>query len=243
MIRAIFIAYIWTLKLILIHKFRILYYTKYCLPAAIIVLACVASACSPGDKARLPTYYNLKAELEKQSAYLKDNKALAFKNSKINNSAPNGAEVNNPDWNRELALFMDLDICKPALIGRYKVDTIKHAKYWPGKPAEGSVGKSNEASALSEKYLVRYTALDEDLPVRSLKVSFTETGRVRFADGEILKNSILAYSKRKLAVTFLPEGKNNVLSTYRVSAMEKSLFSDTTRIELFGQIHVPQAGE
>ena len=118
-----------------------------CLFLTAFIISCEEEKINTSHK----KYFDIAAFFKQESAALQKNKMKIVKQI-IKDGAKDLKTFDNINWQKELKPFADCDINKPAWINAYRVDTI---------PLKN--GRIN----------VTYTSQEEKLPVRSIKISFT----------------------------------------------------------------------
>lgn len=154
-------------------------------------LAGVLAACSaPANKKQevKPAFFELGTYMEGQIAALQSAQPKAFKVITFNGKSEE-KQLDKLDYERELALFVQADINKPAWIGKYSID---------------STFKQAELESL------QYKAIDEALPTRHIRIDFAQNQVSRVVVREKLK-SVLADTDRELI--YLPKEGYQINST------------------------------
>ena len=155
--------------------------------AAGIGIALLLPACKPAIKENATAkYFDLKAYFKADSARLtRLNRAIL--KTVTHNGVTESKEVRIDNWSRELSLFSESDINKPAWRDSYKVQTTPT--------------------------VVIYTATDDDLKTREIIVNKTGD-RVKYIVIYNYTKNILYYTKEKL--TYWPDSLYKIEKTQHV---------------------------
>ncbi len=145
-------------------------------------------ACKPAIKEEgvVAKYFDLKAYFKADAARLSRIKKSTLKTVN-HNGATESKEVTINDWERELSLFSEADINKPAWRDSYKIQTTPT--------------------------IVIYTAKDDDLKTREIIVNKT-ADKVKYIVIYNYTKNILYYTKEKL--TYWPDSLYKIEKTQQV---------------------------
>jgi hypothetical protein len=171
------------------------------------------AACGPDNDvtrasqdARKPLYFDLKGFLDQQTALLTQRRPAVEKQVSLRDGRVETTRVGQVDWGKELQIFYQADINKPALRGTYEVlggsaaaDTVDMVRQYRRKPgAENSV---------------------DQLQVR-------ETGtRAGTIEAILTQDNPLFFSRKVLTLHY----QNGQLSAYKVQGVQKLVLFDTLR--------------
>ncbi|RPD49388.1 hypothetical protein DNI29_00885 [Hymenobacter sediminis] len=170
------------------------------------------SACEPGEDAtvrtnpanRKPEYFNLLSFLEKQEALLNQRKPAVEKQVVLRDGHQETTRVAQTDWVKELQIFQQADINKPALRGLYKVDSVT--------TPEGLVRRSYHRQPGTEH------------PVEQLTV-VSQGGSVQELTATVAQDNPLVYSAKTMTLRC----QNGQISSYQVSGVQKLVLFDSVR--------------
>lgn len=153
-----------------------------------IGIALLLPACKPAIKEDGVTakYFDLKAYFKADAARLNSSKKTVLKTI-THNGTTESKEVNITDWERELSLFSESDINKPAWRDSYSIQT--------------------------SPTMVIYTATDDDLKTREIIVNKTGD-KVKYIVIYNYTKNILYYTKEKL--TYMPDSIYKIEKTQQV---------------------------
>lgn len=154
----------------------------------LVGIALLLPACKPAIKEEGVTakYFDLKAYFKADAARLSSIKKTAFK-TVTHNGVTESKEVKIDNWARELSLFSESDINKPAWRDSYTVQTTPT--------------------------MVIYTATDDDLKTRGIIVNKTGD-KVKYIVIYNYTKNILYYTKEKL--TYMPDSIYKIEKTQHV---------------------------
>lgn len=192
-------------------------------PKRLCYLALVAllPACgSPGEDAtvranpanRKPGYFDVKQFLDAQVAELSRQQPAVEKQVQLRNGQTETTRVSKTDWSKELQIFYQADINKPALRGAYSERV--------GAPYSNAAGKSVYA-------YVRKPGVDatvESLTINTLGAAGPKD-QVEELTAVIKQDNALFYSEKKVSM----RSNNNQLTEYEVRGVQKLAFFDTVR--------------
>ncbi|MBW3129729.1 hypothetical protein [Hymenobacter profundi] len=164
-----------------------------------------AEADSPASATTVrPAYFPLKEYLDAQATRLNQQQPPVEKRVTLRGSAPETTRVPKIEWDKELQVFYQADINKPALRGAYAVDstTLPNGTrqiLYTRKPG-------------FDNAVVRLTVVRDASGVRSV-------------DATLQKNNPLFYSEKKLQL----RGQAGTLDAYQVQGVQKLVLFDTLR--------------
>ncbi|GAB2774405.1 hypothetical protein HNQ93_001050 [Hymenobacter luteus] len=170
------------------------------------------SACEPGQDATVrpnpanskPAYFNLLGFLEKQATLLNGRKPVVEKQAVLRDGHQETTRVTQTDWAKELQIFQQADINKPALRGLYQVDCVT-------TPA-GLVRRSYRRQPGTEH------------PVEQLTV-VSRGGSVQELTATVAQDNPLVYSAKTMTLRC----QNGQISSYQVSGVQKLVLFDSVR--------------
>jgi ABC-type uncharacterized transport system auxiliary subunit len=150
-------------------------------------------------------YFDLKGLIEKQIKILNTQKPVVEKLVIIADSSENQS-VKTIDWAKELELFIQADLNKPAFIQSYQVDS----------------------SSMGVKYTLKKT---EQLPIKYLTIS--RLGEDGISIEALVNNENYLYeTERHLKLSI----KNNEVTDYQIEGFQKIVFGDKKIFKINGKI-------
>lgn len=169
------------------------------------------AACGPGEDAtvrpvpanRKPSYFDVKGFLDKQVVELNRRQPTVEKQVRLRDGKTETTRVTKTDWAKELQIFYQADINKPALRGVYEVKNV------------------NQSAATGELYQ-RKAGIDAT--VRELFVERT-TGYPETISATVIQDNPLFYSEKKLSLRANARG----IESYSVEGIQKLVLFDTVR--------------
>ena len=181
--------------------------------AVLLLLA----ACGPEDATvrpnpanRKPDYFDVKGLLDGQVARLNQQQPVVEKQVQLRDGTTETTRVAKTDWSKELQIFYQADINKPALRGAY---------------AKSTSASYNAPDGVSTYKLTPGT----EAPVTSLVVgtaSATDAGGpMQEIAAVIRQDNPLFYSQKRLRLSTV----NGTLAGYSVQGVQKLVFFDTVR--------------
>ena len=93
--------------------------------AGLSLLAACEPGQAPGPATPHPAYFDLLGLLKTQSAQLNQHRPVVEKQVLLRDGEQETSRVAQTDWAKELQIFQQADINKPALRGRYVVDSVR----------------------------------------------------------------------------------------------------------------------
>ncbi|MFN8353934.1 MAG: hypothetical protein U0Y10_05805 [Spirosomataceae bacterium] len=177
----------------------------------LLVLGLVACN-QPQDTTTTTTYFDLKAFVEQQIAQLSAQQPMVDKTVEVK-AQQEHLKTKDIDWAKELDLFVQADLNKPAYISSYESST-----------------KANE---------VVYTLkLGEDLPVKSLKIMTDAASQLPIRVEATLRTENYLFTSEKqiqLQTRILPNGKPQ-LTHYQVQGYQQLIFGSKQPFQIEGKI-------
>lgn len=151
------------------------------------------------------SHFDLAAFIASEIDSLSDESPVAFKQVTLNGNKEE-KEIEIVDWKTELEAFNAADISKPALIGRYQIDTA-----W-------------NSSAMKS---ITYQALDKDLKVRKLSIEYNIEKTPVKIDAHILTKNFLYTSEQYLI--YIKNKGFNISGSQAIRFLEKDSFQVKAR--------------
>jgi len=181
------------------------------LAAAVGALVFLVAGCSSPEPAASPAtsqaataYFPLKQYLDGQAAALNQRHPAVMKHVLLRDTPPETTRVPQVDWTKELQIFYQADINKPALRGAYSVDS--------SATADGA-----------ELYTyTRQPGIENAVTV--LRVERDQAG-VRAVSATLSQNNPLFSSEKKMEL----RAQNGTLTSYQVKGVQKLVLFDTVR--------------
>lgn len=187
--------------------------------AALVGVLLGLAGCGPGDTAtvrpnpanRRPAYFNLLGFLEQQSTLLSQRRPAVEKQVLLRDGQQEVTRVQPTEWAKELQVFQQADINKPALRGLYSVDSA-------ALPA-----------GLMRRTYRRLPGTDH--PVEQLTVVSQGT-MVQDITATVAQDNPLVYSAKTLEL----HCQNGQLMQYRVNGVQKLILFDSVRYAVRGRV-------
>lgn len=175
----------------------------------LLPLLFLLAACSqPQQAKRINTYFDLKGFLDQQIAALNAQKPLVSKTALVGEQ-PETHQTRQVDWAKELELFEQADLNKPAYANSYFTEEIS---------------KSTTTYRLKA---------DEDLSVQFLEVIKDEkTGQPLKVKATLRTKNYLYESERNLSLT----AQNGRLTSYEIDGFQQLFYGDPEPFHLEGRI-------
>ena len=171
-----------------------------------LTLCALLSACNEEIKEnQVKRYFDLRGLVEKQIKTLDTQKPIVQKTIIIADSSENQS-VKTINWSKELALFTQVDLNKPAFVQSYQVDSSSMGVKYTLKNSE----------KLSVKYLTISRLGEDGISVEAL----------------INNNNYLYETERHLKLSL----KNNELTDYQIDGFQKIVFGDRKIFKINGII-------
>ncbi|WP_303309769.1 hypothetical protein [Hymenobacter sp. BT730] len=166
------------------------------------------TACTPDAGAPKPAirsrYFNLKGFLDAQATLLNQQRPAVEKHVQLRNGQEETTRVPQVDWTKELQIFYQADITKPALRGAYTIDSVV------------------TADGLLRRTYARRPGIEN--PVRTLTV-VTAGPQVRDVQAVITQDNPLFFSEKQFEL----HAQQNKLAAYQVRGVQKLVLFDTLR--------------
>lgn len=152
---------------------------------------------------RKPNYFDVKSFLDGQVADLNRRQPAVEKQVRLRNGKVETTRVMKTDWGKELQIFYQADINKPALRGAYKVEQ-------QGQPDAARIVYQANGTAKA--------------PVTRLAVA-TAAAQPQTVTATIKQDNALFYSEKKLLLLV----RNGRIAEYQVDGLQKLVLFDTVR--------------
>ncbi len=181
---------------------------------ALLLAACGTSADAPVPNEALrqhTSYFNVPAFLHEQSTALNRRKPTVEKQVLLRDGGLETERLRPTDWAKELQIFQQADIDKPALRGLYLVDSV-----------------TTPDGLLRRTYRRRPGA---EQPVRQLLV-VSRGGQVQQVRATVAQDNPLVFSTKTLEL----DSPNGQLQTYRVQGVQKLILFDSVRYAVRGTV-------
>lgn len=172
----------------------------------------ILSACQPGEDAtvrpnpanRKPEYFELLSFLEKQETLLSQRKPIVEKQVVLRDGHQETARVTQTDWVKELQIFQQADINKPALRGLYQVDC---------STLESGLIRCRYSRQPGTEHPVEQLTVLSDGPI------------VQELTATVAQDNPLVYSAKTMTLRC----QNGQISSYQVSGVQKLVLFDSVR--------------
>ncbi|WP_242921883.1 hypothetical protein [Pontibacter liquoris] len=149
--------------------------------------------------------YNLSAYLQEQIQRLQREQPMVLKSVKTRDKAAETTETTQLNWEKELAMFQELNLNKPTL-----------QEYYTRSDSTLSDGST----------AIRYTRLpDAEALVQHLYLRISPDRHLEQLQALVQDRNVLFFTRRQLQLTADPATGN--LSGYRVEGTQKLIFGDT----------------
>lgn len=172
----------------------------------LLLVCALLSACNPEIKeGKINRYFDLKGLIETQIKTLNTQKPFVQKTIVMSEKSESQL-VKSIDWAKELELFIQTDLNKPAFIQSYQVDS----------SSKSVIYKLKDAEKLSIKYL-----------------TISKIGENGISIEALVSNENYLYQNEKHLKLFL---KNNEVSDYQIEGFQKIVFGDRKTFKINGVI-------
>lgn len=172
----------------------------------LLTFCALLSACNPEIKeGKTKKYFDLKSLIEIQIKTLNTQKPFVQKTILVSGKSESKS-VKTIDWAKELELFIQMDLNKPAFIQSYQVDS----------------------SSTSVKYELKDT---EKLPVKYLTISRAGENGISI-EALVSNENYLYQTERHLKLSL----KNNKIYNYQIEGFQKIVFGDKKKFKINGVI-------
>ncbi|MBT9392921.1 hypothetical protein KLP40_07090 [Hymenobacter sp. NST-14] len=181
------------------------------LAALSLLAACGPGEPAPDPAARRTAYFDVPGLLKAQSSRLDQRRPVVEKQVLLRDGQLETTRVAQTDWTKELQIFQQADINKPALRGLYAVDSVA----LPG-------------GTLRRTYRRRPGT---DHPVEQLSV-LSQGAQVQELTATVAQDNPLVYSAKQLEMHY----QNGLLATYRVTGVQKLILFDSVHYAVRGTV-------
>lgn len=154
--------------------------------------------------------YDLTGYLQQQTQRLQAEKPMVLKSVETQNKPTETIETSEVDWEKELSIFQEVDLSRPALRDYYK----EQQQTLPNGSTITVFLKSEDAVA----------------PVEQLVLTVSPFQKLERLEAVVLEENILFYSKRKITLT--TESGTGNLASYRVEGVQKLILGDSLRYRI-----------
>lgn len=153
------------------------------------------------------TIFDLTGYLQEQTARLQQEQPPVLKSVIAKGQPTETLQMEEMDWEKELAIFHEVDLSRPALRDFYKEE--RHTL--PNGSTVSVFTKDPEAAT----------------PVDRLQLTVSPAQKLERLEAVVLEENMLFYSKRNISLDADPASGN--LSGYRVEGVQKLIFGDSLR--------------
>ncbi|UYZ62408.1 hypothetical protein [Hymenobacter weizhouensis] len=157
-------------------------------------------------------YFPMLRFLEQQAALLNRQRPAVQKQVSLFNGQQETTRLTPPDWTKELQIFQQADINKPALRGQYTVDS--------AATAEGLVRRTYRRQPTTDHPVQELTVLLQGSAVRELTATLRQ-------------DNPLVYSEKHFTLRCQPAGR---LREYAVRGVQKLVLFDSVRYNVRTQV-------
>ena len=186
---------------------------RFVFPAFLLFSLTISSCTDPAQQNQPAVYYDVLGFVKRQIADLSGNKPFVNKMVSINKTR-NQQTTRDINWNRELELFTQADINKPALRSSYQI---------------------TRPDSLTFQYKLKKS--EERLTVRSLTVRLDAvTHQPRQIEATLQTNNPLYSSERNLLLESGLAGKQWRVQHYKLSGFQKLPYFDKNEFLVEGQV-------
>jgi hypothetical protein len=154
--------------------------------------------------------YDLTAYLQEQTARLQQQQPPVLKSVTTKGQPPETIQMDEVDWEKELAIFQEVDLSRPALRDFYREE--RHTL--PNGSTVSIFTKDAQAAA----------------PVERLQLTVSPFQKLEHLEAVVLEENLLFYSKRNITLSAEPGSGN--LTSYRVEGVQKLVLGDSLRYRI-----------
>ena len=176
----------------------------------LFALLCGFTACerpTPPLAAGKEPAYDLTAYLQAQTTRLQQEQPPVLKSVITKGQPTETIQLEELDWEKELAIFQEVDLSRPALRDFYSEE--RH-----------TLPNGNTVSIFTKD-------ADSAAPVDRLQLTVSPLQKLQQLEAVVLEENLLFYSKRNIRLIAEP-GTGN-LASYRVEGVQKLIFGDSLR--------------
>ncbi len=174
----------------------------------------IFSCNSPSSQSDTKTYFDLKGLLDAQIKLLNQSKPLVKKSLMVSNNQEQTA-VTITDWEKELELFRQADLNKPAYKQSY--ETIK----------------SEKADTTTIEYRLKNT---EKLPVKVLRIFLNKDQQFMGLWAEVHQENMIYHSDKTLLMSCDPSKSGATIKSYQVKGYQKLVYFDEKPFSVRGEL-------
>lgn len=172
----------------------------------LLILSVFLTSCgAENQEGQTKKYFDLKGLIEQQIQVLQKRKPMIQKTISMAENSEN-QQIKSVDWAKELELFTQADLNKPAFISSYTIDS----------------------SANGMKYVLKET---EKLPVKYLTITKVG-GKTTQIEALVSNENYLYQSEKHLKLSLI----NEQLSDYQIDGFQKVVFGDKKDFKINGKI-------
>lgn len=172
----------------------------------LLILSAFLTSCgAENQEGQTKKYFDLKGLIEQQIQVLQKRKPVIQKTISMAEKSEN-QQVKSVDWAKELELFTQVDLNKPAYISSYTIDS----------------------SANGMKYVLKET---EKLPVKYLTITKVG-GKTTQIEALVSNENYLYQSEKHLKLSLI----NEQLSDYQIDGFQKVVFGDKKDFKINSKI-------
>jgi hypothetical protein len=151
--------------------------------------------------------YNLTGYLQEQMVRLQQEQPPVLKSVTTKGQPTETSQMHDVDWEKELAIFQEVDLSRPALRDFYEEE--RHTL--PNGNTVSIFTKDAQSAA----------------PVQRLQLTVSPFQKLEHLEATVLEENMLFYSTRNITLTADPGSGN--LTSYRVEGVQKLVFGDSLR--------------
>jgi hypothetical protein len=188
--------------------------------ASAVLLLLLMAACgeqkqpataSSNKPVRSLRYFDVNGFLAQEASRLNQQRPAVEKQVQLRNGGLETTRVPHVDWTKELQIFQQADINKPALRGTYTIDSL------------------TTPEGLTKRTYRRKSG--QEYPVEQLAV-ITQGATLHSLTATLAQDNPLVYTQKKLEL----QCRNGRLATYRVDGIQKLILFDSVRYSAAGKV-------
>ncbi|MCB2378616.1 hypothetical protein LGH70_13530 [Hymenobacter sp. BT635] len=177
--------------------------------ASILLLATACGqeqdAAQAGQPVRKPLYFDVKGLLDNQTKLLTQHRPAVEKQVALRNGTVETTRVEQVDWSKELQIFYQADINKPALRGAY----------------EAQSPQAGDTINLVKVYR-RKAGIENIVDQLRVEENDTQSGAI---EAVLTQDNPLFFSRKTLTLNY----QHGLLNSYKVEGVQKLVMFDTLR--------------
>lgn len=173
------------------------------------------SQCSTPET-NIKYYFDVQTQIENKVSSIKQEPHKVIKSVSINGQKDEST-LQIKDWEKELAMFLNLNLNLPALQGKYE---------------------ESDSSSAEKKYKI-YTAIDRDVSIRYLRIELDlkDTTQLIGLYTELSEKNYLYQTAQTLQLICSEEEKSRgSIKSYQIDGYEKILFQNKEQYSIKGSI-------